>query len=57
MLPPPTDDHHRNIEAGRAAMTASEQRLFQADVTGGLAAVAAEPSDVSISTLFRPSTH
>jgi hypothetical protein len=37
-----TDAHHRNIEPARAAMAATEQRLFQADVTGGLATVAAE---------------
>jgi hypothetical protein len=36
------DAHHRNIEAARAAMSSAEQRLFQADVTGGLTTVAAE---------------
>jgi hypothetical protein len=34
--------HRRNIEAARAAMAAAKQRLFQADVTGGLAMEAAE---------------
>jgi hypothetical protein len=37
-----TDAHRRNIEAARAAMSAAEQRLAQADVAGGLATVAAE---------------
>jgi hypothetical protein len=36
------DAHRRNIEAARAAMAEAEQRLFQADMTGGLAPVAAE---------------
>jgi hypothetical protein len=36
------DAHRRNIEAARAAMPTTEQRLFQTDVTGGLATVAAE---------------
>jgi hypothetical protein len=36
------DTHLRNIEAARAAMAVSEQRLTQADQAGGLAAVAAE---------------
>jgi hypothetical protein len=34
--------HRRNIEAARAAMAAAKQRLFQSDVTGGLATVVAE---------------
>jgi hypothetical protein len=51
------DAHRGNIEAGRATMAASEQHLFQVDVIGGLATVAAEPINVSISTLFHPSTH
>jgi hypothetical protein len=37
-----TDAHRRNIKVARAAMAAAEQCLFQADVTGGLATVAAE---------------
>jgi hypothetical protein len=37
-----TDAHRRNIEATRAAMAEAEQRLFRADVTVGLATVAAE---------------
>jgi hypothetical protein len=36
------DAHRRNIEAARAAMAEAEQHLFRADVTGGLATVAAE---------------
>jgi hypothetical protein len=36
------DAHRRNIEAARAAMAEAEQRLFRADVTGGLATVSAE---------------
>jgi hypothetical protein len=36
------DAHRRNIEAARVAMAAAAQRRFQADVTGGLATVAAE---------------
>jgi hypothetical protein len=36
------DAHRRNIEAARAAMAAAERRLFQADMTGGLATVVAE---------------
>jgi hypothetical protein len=36
------DAHRHNIEVARAAMAAAEQRLFQADMTGGLATVAAE---------------
>jgi hypothetical protein len=36
------DAHRRNIEAARAVMAEAEQRLFQADVTGGLTTVAAE---------------
>jgi hypothetical protein len=35
------DAHRRNIEAARSAMAEAEQRLFRADVTGGLAIVAA----------------
>jgi hypothetical protein len=34
--------HRRNIKVVRVAMVAAEQRLFQADVTGCLATVAAE---------------
>jgi hypothetical protein len=37
-----TDAHRRNIEAARAAMAEAEQRLFRANVAGGLAKVAAE---------------
>jgi hypothetical protein len=36
------DAHRCNIEAARVAMAAAEKCLFQADVTGGLATVAAE---------------
>jgi hypothetical protein len=36
------DAHRHNIEAARAAMATAEQRVFQADVTEGLATVAAE---------------
>jgi hypothetical protein len=36
------DAHRCNIEALRATMAAAEQRLFQADMTGGLATVVAE---------------
>jgi hypothetical protein len=36
------DAHHCNIEAARAAMVEAERRLFRADVTVGLAKVAAE---------------
>jgi hypothetical protein len=36
------DAHHRNIKAARAAMAEAERRLFRADVTVGLAKVAAE---------------
>jgi hypothetical protein len=36
------DAHRRNIEAARAAMAEAEQRLFRANVAGGLATVAAE---------------
>jgi hypothetical protein len=36
------DAHRCNIEAARAAMAAAEQRLFQADVTGGLTTLTAE---------------
>jgi hypothetical protein len=36
------DAHRRNIKAARAAMAKAEQRLFRADVVGGLAKVAAE---------------
>jgi hypothetical protein len=36
------DAHRRNIKAARAAMAATEKRLAQADVAGGLAMVAAE---------------
>jgi hypothetical protein len=36
------DAHRRNIEVARAAMAEAEQRLFRADVTGGLAMVTAE---------------
>jgi hypothetical protein len=36
------DAHRRNIEAVRAAMAEAEQRLFWADVAGGLAKMAAE---------------
>jgi hypothetical protein len=36
------DADHRNIKVARAAIAAAEQRLLQADVTGGLATVAAE---------------
>jgi hypothetical protein len=34
--------HCHNIEAARAAMAEAEQRLFRADVIGGLAMMAAE---------------
>jgi hypothetical protein len=36
------DAHRRNIEATRAAMVEAEQRLFRADMAGGLATVAAK---------------
>jgi hypothetical protein len=36
------DAHRRNIEAARAAMALAEQCLAQADLAGGLAAMAAE---------------
>jgi hypothetical protein len=36
------DAHRRNIKAARAAMAEADQRLFRADMTGGLATVAAE---------------
>jgi hypothetical protein len=36
------DADHHNIKAARAAIAAAKQRLLQADVTGGLATVAAE---------------
>jgi hypothetical protein len=36
------DTHRRNIEVARAAMVEAEQRLFRADVAGGLAKVAEE---------------
>jgi hypothetical protein len=37
-----TDAHRGNIKAARAAMAEAEQRLFRADVTRGIATVAAE---------------
>jgi hypothetical protein len=36
------DAHRRNTEVARAAMATAEQRIFRADVTEGLATVAAE---------------
>jgi hypothetical protein len=36
------DAHRHNIKAARATMAEAEQRLFRADVTGGLATMAAE---------------
>jgi hypothetical protein len=36
------DAHRCNIKAARVAMAEAEQRLFRADVTGGLATVVAE---------------
>jgi hypothetical protein len=51
------DAHRRNIEATRAAMTDAEQRLFRADVAGGLTKVARSASVASISTLSPPSMH
>jgi hypothetical protein len=36
------DAHRRNINAARTAMAEAEQRLFRADVAGGLVKVAAK---------------